>query len=221
MDIRFRLFIIGLMGVLIAAVWTFPQWYPIINEETIAESFPGLAIEAQTSFLALPQRLQNAFLLMHDGDEDLELTPQPDLSLALVEARLLEDDIVSEQSLSGPLEPPSQTIVRSGEFISMDDLRQAEGEVTVYQRTDLSRVLVFGEDFQSMRAPEVHVILTNNPDPMDEAGVGLNYIDLGPLKGNIGWQSYEVPQDVEFNQFPILVLYSVPYDYVVSTATLR
>ena len=95
MDIRFRLFIIGLMGVLIAAVWTFPQWYPIINEETIAESFPGLAIEAQTSFLALPQRLQNAFLLMHDGDEDLELTPQPDLSLALVEARLLEDLVES------------------------------------------------------------------------------------------------------------------------------
>ncbi|MCA9885608.1 MAG: DM13 domain-containing protein [Anaerolineae bacterium] len=221
MDVRFRLFLIGLMGLLIAAIWMFPQWYPLVNEETIAESFPGLALEAQTSFLALPQRLQSAFQLMREGDEDLELTPQPDLALALVEARLLEDDVVSEESLSGPMPEPSATIVRSGDFITIDDLRQAEGEVTVYQRTDLSRVLIFGEEFRSMRAPEVHVILTNNPDPMDEAGVGLNYIDLGPLKGNVGWQTYEVPQDVAFNQFPILALYSVPYDYIVSTATLR
>jgi hypothetical protein len=219
MDVRFRLFLIAMMGLLVAAVWTFPRWYPLLNDETIAESFPGLEIEAQPSFLALPQRIQDALLLMRNGDEDLEIESRPDLALALVRARLLDDDVVSEQSTSGPLEPPSETILRDGSFQTLSDLRQAEGEVTVYQRGDLSRVLVIGEEFRAMRAPDVHVILTSNPDPTDEAGVGL-YVDLGQLKGNVGWQTYEIPEDVNFSEYPILALYSVEYDYVISRATL-
>ncbi|QPC84439.1 DM13 domain-containing protein [Phototrophicus methaneseepsis] len=220
MDVRFRFFLIALMGLLVAVVWTFPRWYPLLNEETIAESFPGLEIEAQASFLALPQAVQNALLLMRNGDEDLELEPRPELALALVRARLLQDDVVSEQSLNGALEPPSETALRDGSFRTLDPLRQAEGEVTVYQRADLSRVLVIGEDFRAMRAPDVHVILTNNPDPLDAIGVGGDYIDLGELKGNVGWQTYEIPENVDFSVYPILVLYSVEYDYVISTATL-
>jgi len=220
LEIRFRLFLIFLMGLFAVTMWTFPQWYPVVNQETIAESFPGLQLEAQPDFLALPQAEQNAYLLLHNGNPELEITPRPDLALALVRSRLLSEDVQSQESLTSAFEPPSETILRRGEFRALSLTQQASGTATVYQRTDLSGVLILDEEFRSMRAPGVHLILTSNPDPTDAGGVGL-YIDLGPLRANVGWQAYEVPRGVDFGQYPILALYSVPYDYVISTATLR
>ncbi|NJR12510.1 DM13 domain-containing protein [bacterium] len=72
-----------------------------------------------------------------------------------------------------------------------------------------------------MRAPDLHVIFTRNPDPMDAAGVGVDYIDVGTLKGTIGNQTYTVPESVDFTQYPVLALYSPTLDLVMSTATLR
>lgn len=241
-DLRFRLFIIALLGVLAVALWTFPTWYPVLNRETVVERFPGLALDAQPEFVALPREVQQAYLELYNGNEEDEIEAKPELALQLVRARLRGQDIQAPEA-GEPFEPPSETIVRTGEFIRISPIRGAQGEVTIYQLNDLSRVLridgvevevddaqaaVDGDDaaplfepFRSTRAPDVHVILTRNPDPLDARGVGIDYIDLGELKGNVGGQTYQIPQGVDFTVYPILALYSVEYDWVISTATLN
>jgi hypothetical protein len=77
------------------------------------------------------------------------------------------------------------------------------------------------ENFETTPAPDVHIIFTRNPDPMDERGVGVDYIDVGVLEGVFGNQNYVVPAGVDFSVYPILALYSVQYDLVISTATLQ
>lgn len=214
MEIRIRLIIVTFMALLTLAIWAFPSWWPLINTQGVTERFPGLALDAQPAFISLPNNIQQAYLALRT-EEDIN----PDLALALVEARLLTEDQLAPEA-NEPFEAPSTTIVRRGTFREVDLLRSAEGEVTIYQLGDLSRIMRI-ENFASTRAPDVHLVLTRNPDPTDPNGVGVDYIDLGPLRGNVGNQTYDVPSGVDFSRYPILALYSVPYDYVISTATLR
>lgn len=220
MDIRLRLSIIGLMGLLVIAAWTFPAWYPLVNRETISNPYPGLEEAAWVDYLNLPASIKEAIRRLRDGDEDLEIEPQPDAALALVRARLLTADTPAPE-IEQTFQPPAGAIlVREGQFTTIDAIRGATGRLMIYQLPDQTRVMRI-EDFTASRAPDVHLVFTRNPDPTDERGVGVDYIDLGELKGNVGNQTYPVPQGVDFNVYPILALYSVKYDVVISTATLR
>lgn len=219
MDIRFRFFIIFVGALIVGAIWTFPEWYPLLTTQGISEAYPGLALEAQSDYVALPPDIRRAYELLRDGDEDEDLDARPDVALALVEARLLGEDVVTSDE-EQVFVAPSDTILRRGTFTRIDLIRGAEGTITIYRNPDLSRTLRIDE-FTSTRAPDLHLIFTRNPDPTDERGVGVDYIDLGVMKGNVGGQSYLVPESVDFGTYPIVALYSVELDYVISTATLR
>lgn len=220
MDIRIRLTIIGIMGLLVAAVWTFPTWYPLINQGTISNPYPGLEESAWVEYDGLPASVKEAFRALRDGDEDNEIAPQPETALALVRARLVTGDTPAPEAEQTFQPVDGSTIVSQGEFITIDAIRGAAGKITIYQQPDQKRVLRI-EEFTATRAPDVHLIFTRNPDPMDERGVGVDYIDLGALKGNVGGQTYDVPEGVNFSVYPILALYSVKHNLVISTATLR
>lgn len=45
-------------------------------------------------------------------------------------------------------------------------------------------------------------------------------VDLGPLKGNIGDQNYEIPADADISQFGSVIIYCVPFSVNFATATL-
>lgn len=213
MEFRFRLLVITLLAVAVGAVWTFPRWWPLVNVERVTEAFPGLAMEAQPDFIALPRSLRDAYF-------DLQEERGREVALAMVEARLLGEDVLSPTA-DQPFEPPANAgIVRQGEWRQIDAIRGAEGTVTIYEFPDLSRIIRL-DDFRVTRAPGLHLIFTRNPDPMDEAGVGVDYIDVGNLLGNVGGQSYSVPPGVDFSRYPTVALYAEPLDLVISAATLR
>jgi len=221
MDIRIRLFIVATMGAIIALTWTFPTWYPLLNQETITEAYVGLPLDAQALYLSLSQAEREGYELLRDGDpDDEDINPRPDLALTLVESRILATDVQTpeEEQL---FESPSDVILRSAEFRQIEPIRGAQGNITIYQLNDLSRILRIDNNFRSTRAPNIHVILTRNPDPTDIRGVGADYLDLGELTGNVGGQTFGVPTDIDFSIYPIMALYLPDYDYVLSTATLR
>ncbi|MCA9913764.1 MAG: DM13 domain-containing protein, partial [Anaerolineae bacterium] len=105
-------------------------------------------------------------------------------------------------------------------FTPVDAVRSAEGTLTIYQLPTQERFLRIEADFRSSRAPNIHIILTRNPDPMDERGVGFDYIEIGELHANVGAQVYDLPPTVDFSRYPILALYSPEYDAVLATATI-
>ena len=223
MDTRFRLFIILVLAAVAAAVWSFPTWYPLIVTNTVSVAFPGLALEAQPEFVTLPRDVQEAYQLLRTGDSDEEIEPRPDLALALVEARLLREDVEAEGDQSG-FTPPSNDIARRGTLQQPQNepsIRGATGEVTIYLLPDLTYLVRFDETFETIRVPEIHAVLTTSIDPLAD-GIDDDYIDIGALSGNIGAQTLTLPQrDIDFARYPILALYLPQYDYVVSAATLR
>jgi len=209
----------GLLALLAAAAWAFPQWYPLVNHQSVVVAFPGLALEAQADFLLLPLPLREAYRKLREGDD--KTPPQPEVALALVEARLLTEDNPAPPE-QGPFQlPPGSSILRRGTFLNnREPYRGAEGSVLIYQLPDTSMYLRL-ENFRTTRAPDLRMVLTRNPDPYDPQGVRVDYIDLGPLVYSSGNQNYAMPQGIDFSQYPTLALYSPSLNFVMSSATLR
>lgn len=222
MDTRLRIFGISLIGILVIAVWVLPTWWPILNPESaIAEGLPGLTLAERSEFALLPEDIRAAYTLLYTGDEDEEIEPQSEWALALVQARFNTGDRFAPDG-NQPFEPaPGAFELLTAEFSGVDQIQFATGQLTIFQYSDGTRWLRLHDDFQSSRAPNIHIVLTRNPDPIDEQGIGVDYIDFGVLQGNVGNQNYAVPPSADFDRFPVLALYAPEYDAILATATLR
>ena len=211
MNNRLRLLLILLGALLVAATFTFPLWRPLFVNQVVNEGFPGLTAEQQTAFLALPTEQQGAFY-------ELMATADPTMVVGLAQAAIQPDSGVPTQDQAMPV-MTNPVIVASGSFTEIDAIHQGSGTATLYQLPDNSRVLRF-ENFRVTNGPELHVILTRNPDPGNHDEIGVDYIDLGSLRGNVGNQNYEVPSEVDLSQYRGVVIYCVPFQVVFSTAEL-
>ncbi|MXY75865.1 MAG: DM13 domain-containing protein [Acidimicrobiia bacterium] len=108
----------------------------------------------------------------------------------------------------------------SGNLMDADSFHKGSGQVVLYELEDGSRIIRL-EDIEVTNGPQLHVLLTPvhglaGRDHLREAG----YVDLGPLKGNIGSQNYEVPADYVIPEQVTLVIYCVPFHVVFTTAEL-
>src|SRR5688572_10906903 len=182
---RLRLFLILLGALLVAATFAFPLWRPLLVNQIVEERFPGLSSEQQQGFLALPTEQQGAFY-------DLMATADATMVVGLAQAAVTPAQPVPT------LETPQPTLtnqieISSGFFTDTEFILNTEGSVTLYQFPDNSRMLRL-EDFRVINGPDIWVILTRNPKPRTAQEVGTDYVELGPLQGNIGNQDYPVPQ---------------------------
>lgn len=75
------------------------------------------------------------------------------------------------------------------------------GTVTIYRLDSGDKVLRL-TDFHTSNGPDVHVYLTSAAKVNSNGDVtNGKYLDLGTLKGNIGNQNYEIPANVDLNEF--------------------
>ena len=125
-----------------------------------------------------------------------------------------------EPSTTLPPAPTGPVALASGNLMDADSFHKGSGQVVLYQLEDGSRIIRL-EDIEVTNGPQLHVLLTpvhglSGRDHLQEAG----YVDLGPLKGNIGSQNYEVPADYVIPDQLTLVIYCVPFHVVFTTAEL-
>jgi len=211
LNTRLRALLILIGALLVGATFMFPLWRPLFVNRVVDERFPGLDAEQQAAFLALPTEQQGAFY-------NLMATADATMVVGLAQAAIQPDRVVptAEQAMPEMTDP---SVVADGTFTEIDTIHRGSGTAIIYQLPDNSRVLRF-EEFRVTNGPELRVILTRNPDPRTEADVGTDYIDLGPLKGNVGNQNYSVPSEVDLSQYQGVVIYCLPFQVVFSTAAL-
>jgi hypothetical protein len=118
-----------------------------------------------------------------------------------------------------PTAPPEPVLVLEGEFYGTDDFHQGSGDALIYQNPDGSYFLRL-ENFEVTNGPQLHVILGVEANPSDHATLG-DYLDLGPLKGNIGDQNYLIPANTDLSAYGSVVIYCVPFRVIFSVAPLE
>jgi hypothetical protein len=78
---------------------------------------------------------------------------------------------------------------------------ETKGTARVHQLTNGSRVLRL-TNFETSNGPDVRVLLVAASEVNGNDDVKNNKpIELGPLKGNVGDQNYEVAKDIDLNQY--------------------
>ncbi|MEX1044023.1 MAG: DM13 domain-containing protein [Acidimicrobiia bacterium] len=68
--------------------------------------------------------------------------------------------------------------------------------------------------------PDLRVILVPNGDPQEADDI-TGYLELEPLRGNVGNQNYEIPPDVDLSQYGSVVIYCKPFHVLFAVASLE
>lgn len=97
---------------------------------------------------------------------------------------------------------------------------ETQGTVAIFELPDGKRVLRL-TDFETSNGPDVRVYLgeakdANDNDTVTEAG----YIELGPLKGNVGNQNYDVPAEIDLGNFGSVTIWCKRFGVNFGTAPL-
>ena len=97
---------------------------------------------------------------------------------------------------------------------------ESKGTATIYQLADGKRVLRF-TDFETSNGPDVHVYLvaaedSNDNDTVKQAG----FVEIGSLKGNIGDQNYDVPNDLDLTKYRAVTIWCQRFGVNFGTAPL-
>ncbi|MGH2620715.1 MAG: DM13 domain-containing protein [Anaerolineales bacterium] len=170
----------------------------------------GLAVGLPVAWYLLSPLLINRVV-----DEQLPFVPA-EATDAMEEAMAEPAKIMEDPMPAG--EAAEMRILAQGEFYNL--AHDGHGTATIYQLADGGRVLRF-EDFEVLNGPELVVWLVPVDPVPDTVGVEIaGYIDLGPLKGNIGDQNYNLPADLDLNDFKSVVIWCRPFRVPFNAAPL-
>ncbi len=131
------------------------------------------------------------------------------------------ESVAEPDPMTGEIPEPrsSFTTVVQGEFISLE--HETVGSAIILETADGGRFLRF-EDFETSNGPDLLVYLSSKTPSGKEDwhGYDADFVDLGPLKGNMGSQNYEVPADVDLERYSTAVVWCRRFEVGFAAATL-
>jgi hypothetical protein len=96
---------------------------------------------------------------------------------------------------------------------------ETQGDAGIYE-VNGKRVLRL-TNFKTSNGPDVHVYLVAAPDAKDDAIVKkTGFIDLGSMKGNMGDQNYDVPDDTDLAKYQAVTIWCARFNVNFGTAPL-
>jgi hypothetical protein len=125
-------------------------------------------------------------------------------------------DETGDGSGDGPADPVA---LATGSFAPRGGY-DGEGTATVYDLGDGSRTLRF-EDFATSNGPDLFVYLSTAPaGTPDDADFDREFVNLGDLTGNVGAQNYDVPADVDLDDYESVVIWCRRFAVAFAAADL-
>jgi hypothetical protein len=125
------------------------------------------------------------------------------------------DKVVSEVAPS----VTSNTPVKIGSFVDADRTHKGRGTAQILQTAN--GLVVRFTEFEVTNGPDLEVWLVEATDPKSSADVKASkWVSLGQLKGNIGDQTYAIPNDVEIENYGSVVIWCEQFGVLFSPAAL-
>ena len=109
-------------------------------------------------------------------------------------------------------------VLATGRFHSV--AHKSSGVATIHELPDGKRVLRLTQ-FETSNGPAVHVYLVAAPDAADNGTVKrAGFIDVAPLKGNVGDQNYDLPANVDLSKYQAVTIWCQRFGVNFATAPL-
>ena len=185
---------IGAIAVLAIAWWLIS---PLFIDEVVDEAFPRAAMAV------VPDDMTSAEV------ED-----------AMMEAEAVETMVTEEMPESEEPDATGPVALATGALMDADDFHRGSGGVTAYRLEDGSQVLRL-EDIEVTNGPDLRVLVAPGHGITDRSALqAAGYIELGPLKGNIGSQNYDFPDGYQIPEQLTVIIYCKPFHVLFATAEL-
>jgi hypothetical protein len=139
-----------------------------------------------------------------------------------LDANMAQSDTGMSAATAGASMPAADgpVLLSNGQFGPIDVIHKGQGQASIYKLPDGKRVLRF-EQFQVTNGPDLYVYLSGHPTPREDAQVRQDGFEVAVLKGNIGDQNYELPDDLDLSKIKSVVIYCRRFSEVFSTAELK
>jgi hypothetical protein len=132
--------------------------------------------------------------------------------------RLVVNKEVSEAFPAASTAAEAPASLASGRFHGV--AHETKGTATIHRLPDGTRTLRLTE-FETSNGPDVQVYLVAATDAADnETVTRAGFLHLGPLKGNIGDQNYEVPADADLKKYRAVTIWCRRFAVNFGTAPL-
>jgi hypothetical protein len=164
----------------------------------------------QAVFQALPADQQAAYRAIAEQDRTK--------AVAMIESALAPGIPAPTEQQDMPAMTGAEPIA-SGEFTRLDPIRWAQGNVTLYQQVDESKVLRF-EEFSVANGPSLRVALFPGDPPESVEQITDEGFDVGPLVGTTGNQNYDIAPEIAVMQYSNVIIYSPTLEMIYSIAPL-
>lgn len=112
------------------------------------------------------------------------------------------------------------SVVREGMFQDADRAHQGAGNAMLLETATGANLLRFTQ-FEVTNGPDLEVWLVADDAPSSSGAVlDSEWVALGQLKGNIGDQTYTIPDDVDVSAYGSVVIWCEQFSVLFSVATL-
>ncbi|MEM6383579.1 MAG: DM13 domain-containing protein [Pseudomonadota bacterium] len=112
------------------------------------------------------------------------------------------------------------SVIRAGTFQGADRAHQGAGNAMQLETATGAPLIRFTE-FEVTNGPDLEVWLVADPAPANSRAVlESEWVSLGLLKGNIGDQTYTVPEGVDLSEYGSVVIWCEQFSVLFATATL-
>jgi hypothetical protein len=230
-DLRLRVLLLILVIACLPVAWYLGS--PLFINKTVNESFPGVALPAQNQPTAMaseampaPTAVAASGAMMEDGASDAMPAPTAAAASGAMMDSMESGDAQAGDTSGTAMEAKdnvaaSEPVALSrGQFGEVDAIHKGQGTATVYELPDGKRVLRL-EDFNVTNGPDLYVYLSGHPMPRTGDEVHQDGFEVALLKGNIGNQNYELPDDLDLSKIKSVVIYCRRFSEVFSTAELQ
>ena len=156
-----------------------------------------------------------------EADESLEeafaTTTEGEVATTTSEAPTTIAETIAETTLATTTTTIQVEPVRlsSGEFVGID--HSATGTAAIYQQ-DGRHVLRFEDDTDIQNGPDLYVWVL--PAESYEGGTPEGYIDLGFLRGTVGGQNYDLPEEFDPEIHRTVLIWCLRFAVPFATAPL-
>ena len=105
-------------------------------------------------------------------------------------------------------------VLSTGTFVDADAAHKASGTANYIDLGGGNRIVRFEDGFETTNGPDLYIWLTKDGNPDN------GYVDLGVIKGNIGAQNYEIPADVDLEEYDTVIIWCLAFSVLFGTAEL-
>ena len=156
------------------------------------------------------------------GDQNYEIPSDVDLAkyrAVTIWCQRFGVNFATAPLSSGQSSSDMAQVLATGNFHSV--AHKTAGQATIYQLSGGKRVLRF-TNFETSNGPDVRVYLVAATDASDSDTVKkAGFVEVAPLKGNIGDQNYELASDLDFNKYRAVTIWCKRFSVNFATAPLR